>query len=125
MIQYVMGTFIRNFGGKVVNETRDKALYGDDGNALKGLQYDAELFTKYRVTPTPEATKALPSGQRAMEALVVAMEMNGVFRHTNIRPAIGAENQSLERPLWCPFRIAARRCGRSMRNRKQECKRRA
>jgi len=105
VIQYVMGTFIRNFGGKVVNETRDKALYGDDGNALKGLQFDAELFTKYRVTPTAEATKALPSGQRAMEAQVVAMEMNGVFRHTNIRPAIGAENLDFAPPPKGPTGI--------------------
>jgi multiple sugar transport system substrate-binding protein len=98
VIQYVMGTFLRNFGGKIVNDTRDQALYGDDANALNGLQYDVDLFLKYKVTPPAEATKGLPSGFRAMEGQIAAMEINGVFRHTNVRAAIGAENLDFAPP---------------------------
>jgi multiple sugar transport system substrate-binding protein len=91
-IQYSIGTFIRLFGGQVFTEARDKALYGDDGNALKGFQYEVDLPNKYQVIPTADATKTLPTGTRAMEGRLVAMAIGDISRHQDIRNALGAEN---------------------------------
>src|SRR5919202_2883909 len=35
-LHYMAGTFVLNFGGQLLNATKDKALYGDDGNAIRG-----------------------------------------------------------------------------------------
>jgi len=91
-IQYSFGTFIRLFGGPVFSDARDKALYGDDPKSIQGGTYLAELSTKYAVTPTAEATKALPQGTRAMEGRLVAMAIGDISRHQDIRNALGTEN---------------------------------
>ncbi len=91
-IQYSFGTFVRLFGGQVFNEARDKALYGDDPKAIQGATYLTEFSTKYAVTPTAEATKALAQGARAMEGRLVAMAIGDVSRLGDIRSALGAEN---------------------------------
>ena len=40
----------------------------------------------------------MPQGRTPMEVEMVAMEINGVFRHTNVRAAIGAENLDFAPP---------------------------
>jgi multiple sugar transport system substrate-binding protein len=90
-LHYMMGTFVLNFGGKLLNETRDRALYGDDPNAIRGVEFDVDLHTRYRVAPTAAALAALPPGRMPMELGMVPMELNGLQRHAAIRDAIGAE----------------------------------
>jgi ABC-type glycerol-3-phosphate transport system substrate-binding protein len=94
----MMGTFIYNFGGKILNDTRDKALYGDDANSIRGAELDVDLHVKHKFTPTAEARAAIPQGKTAMEIGMVAMEINGSFRHTNVRAAIGAQNLDFAPP---------------------------
>ena len=97
-LHYIMGTFALNFGGKILDETRSKALYGDDANAIAGVQYDVDLHTRYRFTPTDEARAKLTNGQRPLEAEMVAMEINGLFRRATVLPAIGPENLDFAPP---------------------------
>lgn len=88
-LQYMAGTFLLNYGGKILSPEKDKALYGDDPKSIQGASVDVDLHQKYRYVPTAEATASLPKGTRAFEAQMVAMEINGVFRHSSIRSALG------------------------------------
>ncbi|HEX2184201.1 MAG TPA: extracellular solute-binding protein [Chloroflexota bacterium] len=97
-IHYQMGTFMYGFGGKRLNEARDKAAYGEDAGAIRGAEFDVDLHTKHKVTVPPEALANAPAGQSGMELNLVAMEFNGLFRHTNVRAAIGAQNLDFAPP---------------------------
>jgi ABC-type glycerol-3-phosphate transport system substrate-binding protein len=91
-VHYQLGTFILSFGGQRLSEAKDRAPYGDDANAIRGAEFDVDLHTKHRVTPTAEARQTLPANVPAMEAGMTAMELNGLFRHVTVRAAIGAEH---------------------------------
>jgi multiple sugar transport system substrate-binding protein len=104
-VHYMMGTFIYNFGGKILNEAKDKALYGEDANAIRGAEYDVDLHTKHKVTPSAEVRAAIPQGKTPMELNMAAMEINGLFRHTNVRAAIGNENLDFAPPPKGPTGI--------------------
>lgn len=93
----MMATFVYNFGGKLLNDTKDKALYGDDANSIEGASLDVDLTQKYRYTPTPEARAAV-APVPAFDAGIVAMEINGSFRHTPARTAIGVQNLDFAPP---------------------------
>jgi ABC-type glycerol-3-phosphate transport system substrate-binding protein len=97
-LHYMMGTFVLNFGGKLLNDTKDKALYGDDAAAIEGAGLDVDLTVKYKYTPTPEARAALTGGATPFDAGMAAMEINGSFRHTPARNAIGAQNLDFAPP---------------------------
>ena len=97
-VHYMLGTFIYNFGGKILNEARDRALYGDDANSIRGAEFDVDLHTRHQLTPPAAARAAVPPGKAPMELNMVAMEVNGLFRHTNVRAAIGAENLDFAPP---------------------------
>jgi ABC-type glycerol-3-phosphate transport system substrate-binding protein len=96
-LHYMMGTFVLNFGGKLLNEAKDKALYGDDAYAIEGASLDVDLHTRYKYTPTVEAREAVRPVP-AFDAGIVAMEINGSFRHTPARTAIGAQNLDFAPP---------------------------
>jgi multiple sugar transport system substrate-binding protein len=104
-LHYMMGTFVLNFGGKRLNDTKDKALWGDDPKSIQGAQLDVDLHTRYRYTPTAEARATLPAGKFPIELNMAAMEIDGLFRHSNIRPAIGAENLDFAPPPKGPTGI--------------------
>lgn len=104
-LHYMMGTFALNFGGKLLNDARDRALYGDDGNSIRGAEFDVDLHVKHRFTPTPEALQAVPQGKAPLDIEMVAMEFNGLFRHTNARAGIGAENLDFAPPPKGPTGI--------------------
>ena len=91
-LHYMMGTFVYNFGGKLLNETSDRALYGEDAKSIQGAELDVDLHQRYRYTPTPEARATLPQGVAAFDAGMTAIDIDGLFRHTPARTAIGAEN---------------------------------
>jgi ABC-type glycerol-3-phosphate transport system substrate-binding protein len=91
-LYYIGGTFLLNYGGKILNDAKDKALYGDDPKSIQGAQLNVDLHTKYGFVPTAEARAAVPAGKQPIEVQMVAMEISGIHRHTNIRAAIGAEN---------------------------------
>ena len=48
--------------------------------------------------PTPEAVATVPTGKAPFDVEMVAMEINGVFRHTNARAGIGAQNLDFAPP---------------------------
>jgi multiple sugar transport system substrate-binding protein len=104
-LHFMMHTFVLNFGGKVLNATRDRALYGDDANAIRGAELDVDLHTRYRVTPSDEALQTVPQGRFPMEMEMVAMELNQTFRHANVRAAIGAANLDFAPPPKGPTGI--------------------
>jgi multiple sugar transport system substrate-binding protein len=97
-IHYMLGTFLLNFGGKRLNEAKDKALYGDDPKAIQGAELNVDLHRRFGYTPPPEAVATVPSGKFPMDVEMVAMEINGVYRHTNVRAGIGAQNLDFAPP---------------------------
>jgi multiple sugar transport system substrate-binding protein len=97
-LHYMMGTFVLNYGGKRLNDAKDKALWGDDPKSIQGAELDVDLHTKYRYTPTAEARATIPAGKFPIELNMAAMEIDGVFRHSSIRPAIGTENLDFAPP---------------------------
>ncbi len=92
VVQYMMGTFMRNFGGKVLTEARDKAIYADDANSVRGAELNVDLHTKHQVAWTAELLKNVPTGSTPMRSKLAAMEINGITEAVNIRPSIGAEH---------------------------------
>jgi hypothetical protein len=87
-----MGTFMRNFGGKVLNDARDRALYADDAGSVKGAEFNVDLHQKHRVAWTADLLRALPPGTTPMRSKQAAMEINGITAAVDIRSAIGAEH---------------------------------
>jgi len=102
---YMMGTYMYNFGGKVLNETKDKALYGTDPKSLAGAQYNVELALKHKVIPPPEISKEIPQGLFHIEAQFVAMENNGIYRHNGIRPHLKENLDFLPPPKGADQRV--------------------
>jgi multiple sugar transport system substrate-binding protein len=96
-LHYMMGTFVYNFGGKVLNDAKDKALYGDDANSIQGAELDVDLHTKYRYMPPTEARAAV-APVAPFDAGIVAMDIDGSFRHAPARVAIGAANLDFAPP---------------------------
>ena len=88
----VMGTFILNFGGKLLNDAADRVLYGDDVNAIRGAEFNVDLHVRHRVTPNAEARATLPAGKQPIEVQMVAMQIVGSHRIVQTRDAIGANN---------------------------------
>ena len=83
-IQYMAGTFMRNFGGKVLNEQRNKAIYADDVKSAEGTQFNVDLHQKHKVTITPEMRPLIPAGSTALRSRVVAIQMN----YVNFGPSV-------------------------------------
>ena len=104
-IQYMFGTFLRNFGGKVLNETLDKALYGDDPNALRGAEYNVDLHQKYKVAWTAALLKTLPNNTTPIRSKQGAIEVNGLGSYVRIAQDIGMENLDFAPPPKGPTGI--------------------
>jgi multiple sugar transport system substrate-binding protein len=96
-LHYMMGTFVLNFGGKLLNDARDKALYGDDAKAIQGAELDVDLHVRYKYTPPAEARASL-SGKPPMQTGMVAMNIDTSVNAANLRPAIGAQNLDFAPP---------------------------
>ena len=47
------GTFILNWGGKVLNEAMDQALWADDANSLAATQFLIDMVHVHGVSPAP------------------------------------------------------------------------
>src|SRR5688572_17835983 len=75
-IQYMAGTFMRNHGGKVLNDARNKALYADDANSVTGTTVNVDLHQKYKVTPTPAMTALVPTGSSLFRSRRVAINID-------------------------------------------------
>jgi multiple sugar transport system substrate-binding protein len=88
-LYYIGATFAYNFGGKVMSDAKDRAVYADDPKSIQGTQLNVDLHTKYGYAPPAAALATLPAGKRPIEVEMAAMEISGNFRHTNIRAAIG------------------------------------
>jgi multiple sugar transport system substrate-binding protein len=89
-ISYQMQTFIRAWGGQMLNEAKDQALYGGDNNAITGAGFDVDMLNKYQLSPTDAARKTVATGKQPMDVRMTAMEINGFFRHTNLNQYLGA-----------------------------------
>ncbi len=94
-IEVNLGSFILNNGGKVLNETRDKALYGDDPKAIEAAQWVVDTMLKSKVAPTPAATQGQPN---PITTGKVAIEIYSFFFVANVQKGIGDENMAL-RPI--------------------------
>ncbi|HEU5317296.1 MAG TPA: extracellular solute-binding protein [Chloroflexota bacterium] len=91
-IQYMFGTFLRNHGGKVLNDTRDKALYGDDASALRGAELNVDLHQKHKVAWTAALLKNVPANTTPMRSKQAALEVNGLGSYVTIAQSIGMQN---------------------------------
>jgi multiple sugar transport system substrate-binding protein len=91
-ISYQMQTFIRAWGGQMLNEAKDQALYGNDNKSITGAGFDVDILNKYQLSPTADARKTVATGKAPMDVRMVPMEINGFYRHINLIQYIGAEN---------------------------------
>ena len=91
-LQYMFGTFMRNLGGKLVNDTLDKALYAEDSGALRGAELNVDLHQKYKVAWTAALLKTLPPNTTPMRSQQGAIEANGLGSYVAISQAIGMQN---------------------------------
>jgi ABC-type glycerol-3-phosphate transport system substrate-binding protein len=89
---YSLGTFIKNFGGRLLNDAKDRALFADDNNAVRAAELYFDLPNKYQVVPSAAARQTLPPGKLDTEAGMVAMEVNSLSRAPSIRDAVGREH---------------------------------
>jgi multiple sugar transport system substrate-binding protein len=75
-IQYMAGTFMRNFGGKVLNDARNRAVYADDAGSARGTETNVDLHQKYKVTPTAAITALVPAGSTAFRSRMAAIQID-------------------------------------------------
>lgn len=81
---YMGGTFLLNFGGSIMDETDNKALYGEDPNSLRGAQFNVDLHIKHQYTPSSEDIEKITAGSAGigiLESGALALEFNGMFRY--------------------------------------------
>src|SRR5581483_2804984 len=105
-VQYMMGTFMHNFGGKVINDAKNRAVYADDPNSVRGAELDVDLHQKYRVAWTDDLVKQyIQPGLTPMRSRLAAMEINGLAGAIDIRDAIGQENLDYAPPPKGPTGI--------------------
>jgi ABC-type glycerol-3-phosphate transport system substrate-binding protein len=105
-VQFMMGTFMRNFGGKVLTEARDRAIYADDPNAVRGAELNVDLHQKHRVAWTADLIRQhVPPNSTPMRAKMAAIEINGLGGATEIRAAIGKEHLDFAPPPRGPSGI--------------------
>lgn len=60
-LQITQGTWMLNNGGQVLNEARDKALYGDDPKSIAAFEWLVNLRVKHGVEPKNEEKTPNPS----------------------------------------------------------------
>jgi ABC-type glycerol-3-phosphate transport system substrate-binding protein len=104
---YMMGTWMYNFGGQILNETKDKAVYGTDPLSLEGAQFNIDLALKHKVI-APGASEIgieFPKGTYHIENQFAAMENNGIYRHNGIRPHLGEALDFLPPPKGLDQRV--------------------
>jgi ABC-type glycerol-3-phosphate transport system substrate-binding protein len=75
-LQYMAGTFMRNFGGKVLNETRNRAIYADDASSVRGAEMNVDLHQKYKVTPTKAMMDLVPAGSTLFRSSRAAIQID-------------------------------------------------
>jgi multiple sugar transport system substrate-binding protein len=90
-VQYMFGTFMRNFGGTIVNDARDKAVYADDAKSIQGAELNVDLHQKYKVAWTAADVAAQFKGTSPMREKRAAMEINGNTSAIEIYTAIGKD----------------------------------
>lgn len=64
-LQITQGTWMMNNGGAVFNETRDKALYGDDPKSIAAFEWLVDLRLRHGVEPKPEERTPNPARPNA------------------------------------------------------------
>lgn len=107
----VFGTHVLAFGGKILNEAKDRAIYGDDPNALRGAEFNVDLHTRHKVTFPLDMATTLPQGKLSFEQEMVAMTFNGGHLHERFRQAIGAQNLDYVPPPKGPTGIQTAAAG--------------
>jgi multiple sugar transport system substrate-binding protein len=89
-VQYMMGTFMRNFGGTVINDARDKAVYADDAKSTQGAELNVDLHQKYKVAWLADDVAAQFKGTTPLRDKKAAMEINGMSGAIDVYTSIGA-----------------------------------
>ena len=107
-IQYMAGTFMRNFGGKVLNDARNKAVYADDPLSTRGAEMNVDLHQKYKVTPTPAMTALVPSGSTLFRSRRAAININYIGYIAAVAD-LGAGNVELLPPPKGPTGVQSAR----------------
>jgi len=97
LIQYMAGTFMRAFGGKVLNDARNKALYADDGNSVRGTELNVDLHQKYKVTPTPQIMGLVPTGSSVFRSRMAAINID-YMGYVAVVPDVGVGNVEILPP---------------------------
>ncbi len=87
-----LGTFVLNNGGMVLNQARDKALYGDDPKAIAAAQWVVDTMLKTKLAPTPASLQGQPD---PMTTGHVAMEVYSFFAVANVQKGIGDDNMDI------------------------------
>jgi multiple sugar transport system substrate-binding protein len=69
-------TLIRNFGGKILNDQGNKAIWADDPKSIAATQWMVDTMYKSKVAPSPQAMQGQPN---LFTSKRVAIEENGSF----------------------------------------------
>lgn len=87
-----LGSFVLDNGAKVLNDARDKALYGDDQQSIAAAQWVVDTMLKSKVAPTPVSEQGQPN---PMTTGKVAMDIHAFFFTANVQQGIGDENMGI------------------------------
>lgn len=88
-IAQVLGMFILDNGGQVLNKTRDKALYGEDPKAISAAQWVVDRMLTDHVAPTPQAQKGQPDPLLTGK---IGMSIHEFWYVANVLKALGDSN---------------------------------
>jgi multiple sugar transport system substrate-binding protein len=86
-----LGSWVLNNGGHVLNDARDRALFGDDPKSIEAAQWVTDTIAKAKLAPVPASLKGQPDPFNTGR---VAINVTGSYRLDNARDGIGAENLS-------------------------------
>mgnify|MGYP001163433487 CR=1 FL=1 len=87
-----MSSYMLAWGGQILNQAKDQALYGSDPKSIAGAQFDVEFVVKWQLGPTAAALQTLPKGKTPFDVSMVALEINDFYRRADIVATIGAAN---------------------------------
>ncbi|MDE2815740.1 MAG: extracellular solute-binding protein [Chloroflexota bacterium] len=86
-----LGTFMLNNGGQVLNEARDRVVYGEDQFAIGGAQVFVDFILKHKIVPWGEERGELRTqgGGSVMGSGVAAMDSFHMYPLVNVVGKIG------------------------------------
>lgn len=87
-----LGSWVVNNGGKVLNDARDQALYGEDPKAIEAAQWVVDRMLTDKVAPTPTTTQGAPD---PLVTGKIGFSIHQFWYVANVQKGLGDENMAL------------------------------